>query len=212
MQTDYTHISVILDRSGSMEAIRDDTIGGFNSFLREQQALPGSATLTLVQFDSQDPYEVVHQFRALPSVPALDEAAFVPRGNTPLLDAMGRGISDIDQRLSQLAETARPEKVIVVIITDGQENASTEFSKEQVEKMITDKQQRLGWQFLFLSADLASIALARRMGIGADDVSSFDLSSDGVMGSWHYAAMRSSDYRTRPRPPVAPDTGEDSSS
>ena len=92
MQSDYPHISVILDRSGSMEAIRDDIIGGFNAYIARQQAQPGQATLTLVQFDHQDPYEVVHQFRALASVPRLDCETFVPRGRTPLLDAMARGM------------------------------------------------------------------------------------------------------------------------
>ena len=76
MKQDYTHISVILDRSGSMESIRDDTIGGFNTFMESQRSEPGTATLTLVQFDTQDPYEVIHRFKPIQEVPELDHKTY----------------------------------------------------------------------------------------------------------------------------------------
>jgi len=140
MRQDYTHIAVILDRTGSMAVIRDDTIGGFNTFLQQQKAEPGSATLTLVQFDSQDPYqdpyEVIHRFKPIAEVPELTRETYVPRASTPLLDAMGRGIIDLEKSLSELSEADRPAKVVMVVVTDGQENASREFRKEQIEKMI----------------------------------------------------------------------------
>src|SRR5215211_8496284 len=119
MKEDYTHIAVILDRTGSMESICDDTIGGFNAFLKAQKAEPSLATLTLVQFDSQDPYEIVHRFKPLPEIPELTRETFVPRASTPLLDAMGRGINDLEKSLIDLTENERPSRV--VIITDGQE-------------------------------------------------------------------------------------------
>ncbi len=84
MENNYTHISVILDRTGSMESIRDDTIGGFNSFLKDQKNQEGKATLTLVQFDSQDPYEIIHHFSPINEVPELDRRTFVPRASTSL--------------------------------------------------------------------------------------------------------------------------------
>ena len=96
---DYTHIAVILDRTGSMESIRDDTIGGFNAFLNEQKQQPSKATLTLVQFDSQDPYEVIHQVKTIKEVPELTKETYVPRATTPLLDAIGRGINDLEKCL-----------------------------------------------------------------------------------------------------------------
>ncbi len=80
MQEDYTHVSVILDRSGSMESIRDDIIGGFNAFVNEQKSQPGTATLTLVQFDTQDPYEIVYRFTPIHFVDKLDRATYVPQG------------------------------------------------------------------------------------------------------------------------------------
>src|SRR4030095_2823793 len=115
MKDGYTHISVILDRTGSMETIRDDTIGGFNAFLNAQKATSGLATLTLVQFDSQDPYEVVHHFKPLADVPELTRETFVPRANTPLLDAIGRGINDLEKSLSDITEAERPSRVVMVL-------------------------------------------------------------------------------------------------
>ena len=135
MRQDYTHIAVILDRTGSMESIRDDTIGGFNTFLKKQKAEPGTATLTLVQFDTQDPYEVIHQFKPIGEVPELNRETYVPRASTPLLDALGRGVNDLEKNLSEIKEEERPSKVIVIIVTDGQENSSREFRKEQIEAM-----------------------------------------------------------------------------
>jgi len=194
MKNDYTHLSVILDRTGSMESIRDDTIGGFNAFMEEQKAEPGEATLTLVQFDSQDPYEVIHRFRPLPEIPPLTRKTFVPRASTPLLDAIGRGINDLEQSLAALAETERPARVVMVIITDGQENASREFRKEQIERMIRDR-QAADWQFVFLSADLAAIGEALTSGMADASVMGFDKTSLGTSAAFKSTSARIKDYR-----------------
>lgn len=195
MKEDYTHITVILDRTGSMESIRDDTIGGFNAFLNEQKAEPGFATLTLVQFDTQDPYEVVHKFRTLETVPELTRETYVPRAATPLLDAMGRGINDLESSLAQIEEPERPERVVMVIITDGQENSSREFRKDQIEKMIREKQEKAGWQFVFLSADLAAIGDALATGVRAAAAMAFDKDAKGTAAAWASASARIADYR-----------------
>src|SRR5688572_5989204 len=105
-----------------MASIADDTIGGFNRFVTEQKAVPGDCTLTLVQFDSQDPYEVVHRAVNVADVPELTKQTFQPRASTPLLDCLGRAIVDTGQRLAAMPEAERPGKVFVVIITDGHEN------------------------------------------------------------------------------------------
>ncbi|MGL4650756.1 MAG: vWA domain-containing protein, partial [Caldilineaceae bacterium] len=141
MKKDYTHLTVILDRSGSMESIREDVIGGFNALLREQQATEGLATLTLVQFDTQNPYEVIHAFTLVQAVSPLSHATYAPRASTPLLDAIGRGIKDLEQQLVAMKADNRPEHVMMVIITDGMENASREFSAERVRAMIAEKQE-----------------------------------------------------------------------
>ncbi|MEL6325636.1 MAG: vWA domain-containing protein [Cyanobacteria bacterium J06626_23] len=203
MNTDYTHITVLLDRTGSMQSIRDDTIGGFNAFLNQQKTEPGMATLTLVQFDSQDPYEVVHNFRALPSVPELTRATFVPRASTPLLDAMGRCINDLEKNLLNMQESDRPARVVVVVITDGQENASREFRAEQVRSMIKEKQEQSDWQFVFLSADLAAINDALASGVRAGAAMAFDKNAKGTAAVWQSASARIADYRASRKPNVA---------
>jgi len=144
----HTHISIILDRTGSMEDIRDDVIGGFNAFLETQQKGKGKTTLTLVQFDTQNPYEVIHQMKPIQEVPKLTRETYVPRASTPLLDALGRGINDLEKSMA--------DKIILVVITDGQENSSIEFNKAQIAKMIKERQEKDNWQFVFLSADLDS--------------------------------------------------------
>jgi len=97
----------------------------------------------LVQFDSQDPYEVIHRFKPIAEVPELTRETYVPRASTPLLDAMGRGIIDLEKSLSELSEADRPAKVVMVVVTDGQENASREFRKEQIEKMIKEQIEKM---------------------------------------------------------------------
>lgn len=180
MKQGYTHITMILDRSGSMEEIRDDTIGGLNAFIEGQKAVPGEATLTLVQFDSKDPYEVVWHFRQIEQVPALTRETYVPRGNTPLLDALGRGINDIEASIARLGEQDRPENVIVAVVTDGQENSSREFDKGRIEKMIRQRTEAAGWEFVFLSADLAAIGDAKSLGFRQDSTVAFEKSSAGI--------------------------------
>jgi hypothetical protein len=195
MKDNYTHISVILDRTGSMESIRDDTIGGFNAFLNAQKADPGLASLTLVQFDSQDPYEIVHQFKPLAEVPELTRETFVPRASTPLLDAIGRGINDLEKSLADITENERPSRVVMVIITDGQENASREFRKDQIEKMIKEKQEKAAWQFVFLSADLAAIGDALATGMRPAAVMAHDKNGHGTSAAWAALSRSISDYR-----------------
>ena len=195
MKDGYTHIAVILDRTGSMESIRDDTIGGFNAFLGAQKTEPGLATLTLVQFDSQDPYEIVYQFKPMAEVPQLTRETFVPRASTPLLDAMGRGINDLEKNIVDMSEEERPSRVVMVVITDGQENSSREFRKDQIEKMIKEKQEKSAWQFVFLSADLAAIGDALASGMHAASVLGHDKDRQGTSAAWASLSRRIADYR-----------------
>ena len=195
MKRDYTHISVILDRTGSMDMIRDDTIGGFNAFLGEQKAEPGTATLTLVQFDSQDPYEVIHRFKKIEEIPELTRETYVPRAMTPLLDALGRGINDLEESLSKLEEAECPSKIIMAVVTDGQENASVEFTKDQVEKMIKEKTDDSSWEFVFLSADLEAIGQAMDYGIAGSKALLF-MKKGGSAGAWAALSRSASAYRS----------------
>ena len=200
MKADYAHIHVILDRSGSMGQIRDDVVGGFNSYVEQQKQGPGSATLSLVQFDGQDPYEIVYDFKPLTDIPELTAETYVPRANTPLLDALGHGIADLQGRLGKLADEERPEHVFFVIVTDGMENASREYTRPQVEAMIKEKTEKEAWDFVYLSADLAAVQEARLMGITPDKSLFFDRSGEGVRGAMRSASSRMMEKRRREKP------------
>lgn len=188
------HISVLLDRSGSMESIRDDTIGGFNAFLEQQKRESGHATMTVVQFDTQDAYEVLNRFVPIELVDPLSRASFVPRATTPLFDALGRAINDVNQTLDALKDENRPRNVIMVVVTDGRENSSREFSKRDVERMIQDKTAS-GWQFVYLSADLTSFSDARELGFSANSSMAFAKSAKGTARAWDSLSTTLSRFR-----------------
>jgi len=168
MRSDLTDITLVVDRSGSMEGIRDDAQGGVNSFIAEQAKAPGEALLTLVQFDTE--YEFVHK-----GVPIRDVGKFElhPRGATALLDAVGRAVNETGERLARMAEADRPGLVIFVIVTDGQENSSREFNKQQVKEMIERQQNVYSWHFTFLGANQDAFAEAGNLGIKAAGVADF---------------------------------------
>jgi len=194
LQGDRTHICMILDRTGSMESIKQDTIGGFNSYIAAQKSLPTPATFTLVQFDSQDPFEVIHKFTDIQIVPDLTGQTYMPRASTPLYDAVGRGINDLKASLGTLPEALRPKKIVMVIVTDGQENASREFTGAQVRKMIADAKET-GWQFVFLSADESAISDSSSLNIDASNAAFFKKSKAGSSEMWERVANRSVAFR-----------------
>ncbi|MEM9446708.1 MAG: vWA domain-containing protein [Verrucomicrobiota bacterium] len=192
--TNSTHISILLDRSGSMDSIREDTIGGFNQFLDDQRDNSTDATLSFVQFDSSDSYEVIYDFQDLAGVSDLDRNDFVPRGGTPLLDAIGRSINDLEADLDALSEDERPEKVVMAIITDGRENSSFEFTKTEIESMIDEKQDEDDWQFVFLSSDLSAIGEAQILGFQPFGVLKYENTSEGVSSGWSNLSNSFSEY------------------
>jgi hypothetical protein len=182
MKTGYTDISIVLDRSGSMQSVREDTIGGFNTFLADQKAAPGEAAITLAQFD--DVYEVVYSALAVADAKPLDRSTFVPRGSTALLDAIGRTISDAGKRFEAMAEDARPEKVIFVIVTDGEENASKEFTSAKINDLITHQRDIYKWEFVFLGANQDAITTASNLGINAASSMTYAANSGGVQAMY----------------------------
>jgi hypothetical protein len=172
-----------------MEPIRQDVVGGFNAFLTEQQAVPDAATFTLVQFDSQDPYEVLHDHVDLAGVPPLRLEQYVPRASTPLYDAIGRGILELEAALALLPDGVGPERVIFVIVTDGAENASNEFTRDRVTALINAKKE-LGWDFVFLSADLEAFEDAGRMGVDMSASLMFSKSKRGNDAAWDLTSKK----------------------
>jgi Mg-chelatase subunit ChlD len=161
---DFTEIVVVLDRSGSMHSVVDDTIGGFDSFVETQKKAGDNASLTLVQFD--DEYEVVYQDKAILSVPSIKDI-YRPRGCTALLDAIGKTIVNVGTKLASKSESDRPNKVIFVIITDGEENSSKEYTKEKVFEMVRHQESIYKWEFVFLGANQDAIQTGSAYGFKA---------------------------------------------
>lgn len=168
MDSELTDITLVVDRSGSMQAIHSDAEGGINAFIQEQAAQEGRANLTLVQFDTE--YEFVHKGVPIHEVPAY---TLQPRGATALLDAVGRGINETGARLAKLPEAKRPGLVVFVIVTDGHENSSREFNNAQIKEMIEHQQTKYSWQFTFLGADQQSFDEAMSWGMNADSSAVF---------------------------------------
>jgi len=172
----FSEIICIIDRSGSMGSIVNDAIGGFNTFLEEQKELPGKATLTFVQFDTE--YEVVHESKPIQDVPILNSKTYKPRGGTALLDAIGKTINDTERRLSNMLEESRPDKVIIAILTDGEENSSKKYSLSEIKEKISLQKEKHKWEFIYLGANQDAFAEAAKLGIAAKD--SFNYMATGI--------------------------------
>jgi len=168
MNTNLTDITLVVDRSGSMRSIQEDAEGGINSFISQQAGEPGEASLTLLHFNTR--YELVHNGVPIADVP---EYQLVPRGMTALLDAVGRAINETGRRLAQLPELDRPGLVIFVVMTDGLENSSCEFTRQQVREMIEHQQDKYSWQFTFLGADQDAFAEGGKLGIDKEGIAKF---------------------------------------
>lgn len=191
---DRTEICVILDRSGSMESIREDVIGGFNSFIDAQKKLAGRCSVSLIQFDNQ--YEEIYLNKHIRTVPNLNTNTFVPRGSTALLDAVGRAINNLGAKLSSLPLSERPTKVIVAIITDGMENASHEFNLSKISEMIKHQTEKYNWQFTYLGANVDAFANSDQLNI--NQCAGFNYQSTKVGTQHMFQALNNAteSYRT----------------
>lgn len=169
MNKDLTDITVVMDRSGSMSSCRSDAEGGINSLIEEQKKLPGQVIFSLVQFDDQ--YEFVYN-----GVPLTDvkPVTIIPRGWTALLDAVGRAIAETGERLKKLEADERPGLVVFVIVTDGLENMSKEYTLDRIKQMIEHQQSKYKWQFTYLGANQDAFQVAGNMGIHKSAVSNYD--------------------------------------
>jgi uncharacterized protein YegL len=193
MQTDLTDIAILLDSSGSMQSIRDDTIGGFNLFLEEQKKQPGQAVLTLVTFNTD--YNRIHSAVPLEDVKPLTTETYWPQKNTALLDALGRLINETGERLKNTPEDRRPFKVIFVVITDGQENSSHEFNRKRVSEMVTHQHDVYKWEFVFLGSNQDSFAEAGTLGVKMVNTVNYAATGAGVKCVFSAASRGMSAYR-----------------
>ena len=195
MRQDLADITIILDRTGSMEPIRDDTIGGFNRFVEDQRRGPGECLMTLAQFDSQEPFEVLYRAVPIGDVQPMTRDRYVPRAATPLLDAIGRGINDTGKRLSEVAESERPEKVLFVVITDGLENASREFKKATIKEMVERQREVYKWEFVFLGANMDAIQEGEALGVAPNAAITVAPDAAGVRAAYASLGYVTTAYR-----------------
>ena len=178
MNNNLTEMVFIIDMSGSMTPFTDDTIGGYNTLLKEQREKDGDANVTTVLFDNR--YIVIHDRVDIKEVKDLTTKEYMPMGNTAMLDAVGKTINSIGQKLSNIPEEERPGNVVVTIITDGMENASTEYTWSQIQSMIKEQREKYSWLFTFIGANIDVMDISNRMGIDSRLAKSYTASKAGT--------------------------------
>lgn len=199
-----THVTFVLDSSGSMSKIEDDTKGGFNVFLREQQEEEGTATVTLYDFDST--VELVYRNRPIEDAPKLDNENYRPGGKTALHDAIVRAVDETTEQIETTAPRDQPENVIIVVLTDGKENAS-ETPQDVVRDRVEECREESGWEFLFIGANQDAALTAQEMGMDRDK--SLDMSHSGEGAEEAYRSTSRSVSRARQQGSTGGYTEED---
>jgi uncharacterized protein YegL len=174
---DLTEIIFLLDRSGSMAGLESETIGGFNAFIEKQKEIPGETIITAVLFD--DRYEILWNGVNIKDIKLTDKEYYV-RGMTALLDAVGKTILDVHNRILKTKKSKRPGRVIFVITTDGMENSSREFTYETVKQLIKRQREKYNWEFIFLGANIDVVKEAGSIGINRNDAYGFEASQNGI--------------------------------
>jgi hypothetical protein len=184
-------ILFVLDSSGSMSSIREDTIGGFNTFLQEQRKEPGEASVTLYEFSTH--VDRVYQGKHIDAAPELTEDTYVPGGSTALYDAIATGITETDRYIERLAAATRPDTVVIVVLTDGLENSS-ETPQERVRELVDDHTDA-GWEFLFIGANQDAALTAESMGIDRDRSLDMAASGEGARAAYESTSRNISQAR-----------------
>jgi uncharacterized protein YegL len=176
----HTEILFILDRSGSMAGLEKDTIGGFNSMLQKQKQVEGSVTVTTILFDNE--IEYLHDRLQLADISPMTEQQYYVRGATALLDAIGKAIDKMTN-VQKGKKSAHKENVIVIITTDGEENSSVLYSLPRIKKLIS-RQKELGWEFIFLGANIDAVQTAQSLGLSKEEAVDYLADSTGTKVSF----------------------------
>ncbi len=196
MNSKLTELVFILDRSGSMGGLESDTIGGFNSMLKKQQAEPGECRITTVLFDGY--YEILHDRIDITAVNPITEREYYVRGNTALLDAIGKTINKIGGVQKNTAEECRADKVLFVITTYGMENASREFSYDKIKAMVERQKSKYGWEYIFLGANIDAVDVAERFGVAQNRAQNYHNDSAGIVLNYAVVSKAVAAFREAP--------------
>ena len=194
MKKDLTEIIFILDRSGSMKHLTEDTIGGYNTYIENQKKEKGQALITTVLFDNE--YEILHNGENIKDIKPLTNREYFARGMTALLDAVGITITSVGERLNKTAEEERPAKVIMIITTDGKENASKEYSRDKIKEMIEEQTNKYNWKFIFLGANIDAVSEAESIGIKGEYASNYGWCEQGVESVYATLDCMTTKYRS----------------
>lgn len=189
MKKDSCELVFILDKSGSMGGLESDTIGGFNANLKAHRELGGDVRVTTVLFDTK--YQLLHDRLDINAIAPMTEKEYQAGGGTALLDAVGETVHKLRNVQKQTAEEHRAEKVIFVIITDGEENSSREYRYCDIKKLIEHQQKKYGWEFIFLGANIDAFAEAGKLGIPLDHSAGYMADHIGVGFAWGLSAISS---------------------
>ena len=191
----HTEMIFILDRSGSMAGLEKDTIGGFNSMLQKQKKLEGSVTVTTILFDND--LEYLHDRLNLEDISPITEKQYFVRGATALLDAIGKAIEKMTN-VQKGKKSTQKENVVVIITTDGEENSSVLYSLPQIKKLIS-RQKELGWEFIFLGANIDAIQTAQNLGLSKHDAVDYIADAKGTQVSFSAISKAVHEVRTKGR-------------
>lgn len=190
-------LNVIMDASGSMAPLREDTIKGFNGFLEEQKSLPGEAYLTLCVFNTESNF--VCKFKPLKEVKNLSNNDYYPMGGTALLDAIGQTIENTKSEIYSMKEEDRPSKVLFMIITDGEENSSRNYKHEVIKQMVTKAQQEeaIPWEFIFVGAQsIDAISVGNSIGVVQNNAVKYTADAVGTNHLYESMTRGVSEYRS----------------
>lgn len=193
MKTGTTEIVFILDRSGSMAALTEDTIGGFNAMLEQQKQEPGEALVSTLLFNHT--CTVLHDRLPLERIPAMTRQDYLPAGQTALLDAVGGAIRHIRNIHKYARQEDVPERTMFIITTDGMENASRQYTGQAVRQMIAEQKAEGGWEFLFLGANMDAVETARKLNIDEGRAVRFRNDRDGVRLNYQALTRVIHDFR-----------------
>jgi uncharacterized protein YegL len=191
MNSDLTEVIVVLDMSGSMGSLTNDTIGGYNSFINDQKKQPGKTLVTTVLFNTR--YNILNNGLDVHEVKPLSTDDYFPIGYTALMDAVGRTIDSVGNRLRNTPEEERPSKIIFVITTDGLENSSVEYTQPQIKAMVEEQTNKYSWQFIFMGANIDSAQVGA--GYGINTTANYSATSEGTQSVYNTVSRATNSVR-----------------